>query len=224
MPIPICNRSKSEGTELRSAGSTQCCSQSRAGNLALQCHLSTLLPSNTGTLSGNRPVGLSSTHWCEDARAAHGSTGPRGSTLPLSRGEHQLPHTAFASCSPGHTAPSRARSPTCTARAPGRSSSAAQQRPSRGKATLPGPARAVLPALSSAQLSSAQRSRGWQRPAGIWELSTSPRSPADRHRGRRAAAQEGKQGRTFVLSHSATRSPLTARRIILHNYRHREAH
>lgn len=158
MPIPICNRSKPEGTELRSAGSTQCCSQSRAGNLALQCHLSTLLPSNMGMLSGNRPVGLSSTHWREDARAAHGSTGPCGSTLPLSRGEHQLPHTAFASCSPGLTAPSRARSPTCTARAPGRSSSAAQQRPSRGKATLPGPARAVLPALSSAQLSSAQHS------------------------------------------------------------------
>lgn len=169
LPIPSCDQSKSQGTELRSAGSTQHCSHGRAGNLGPKRHLLTPLPSNTGMLGGDKPAGLSGTHCCELTSPAHSSPG-EGSFLAS---EHQLPHTAFASRSPGAQ---QSLQPRCSAQALGHGGSAARWRPGWGRTAAPGPCRAACTELSVAQRSPAEA----RRHSGAQRLTTQPGRSAQR--------------------------------------------
>lgn len=97
-----------------------------------------------GDVQRHKPEGLSGTHWCEVTFPAHGSTRLRGNTPPLVR---QLPglRASAASLHLLLTWPCSAQQslrPHCAAQALGHGSSAARRRPSWGRPTPPGPARA----------------------------------------------------------------------------------
>lgn len=161
-------------------------------------------------LGGDKPVGLSGTHCCELTSPAHSSPG-EGSFLAS---EHQLPHTAFASRSPGAQ---QSLQPRCSARH--WDTVAAQHDGGPAGAGPQRQARAVLPALGSAWHSGARR-----RPAGIRELSASPRSPGDRHRGEKNS-DAGRKTRRNLCAQTFRHAELadgSAHRP--DNYQHRKTH
>lgn len=161
-------------------------------------------------MGADKPAGLSGTHCCELTSPAHSSPG-EGSFLAL---EHQLPHTAFASRSPGTQ---QSLQPRCSARH--WDTAAAQHDGGPAGAEPQRQARAVLPALGSAWHNGARR-----RPAGIRELSASPRSPGDRHRGEKNS-DAGRKTRRNLCAQTFRHAELadgSAHRP--DNYQHRKTH